>query len=446
MINFASNLKDSEEHQFQKNLVFAIAISCLFLGILWSYMYYKVFGAGLIAMLPLSFVAIVGISLIYSSFSKTVIPTIFAFLTCILWVPALCQWSIGSSHNAGLVIMWSFLSPIGAILFLNKKQSVFWMGQFLLLICISFLFEPKLLGVTSQIEESARTMFYMMNVVLSSVMVFMTSLYFLNGQIKQRSKIKELLKIAEEKTKEITDSITYAKRIQNALLPPQQLILNSLPNSFLLYKPKDILAGDFYWLEKIKDKVYFAAADCTGHGVPGALISVICNNTLNRSVREFNLTEPGIILDKARDLVIEEFEQSEEDVKDGMDIALCTLEGMNLKYAGANNPLWIIRNNEVIETKADKQPIGKFDQPAPFTTHLIQLEKDDCCYIFSDGFVDQFGGATGKKYNPKGLRNLLLSVQDKSMNQQKEIVDNAFEEWRGEHEQIDDVCILGFKV
>ncbi len=285
-----------------------------------------------------------------------------------------------------------------------------------------------------------------------------------------------------EKNQEIMDSIAYAKRIQSAILPPAKAVKEFLPESFILYKPKDVVAGDFYWLESIcpsehleptinesslrgtkqpseneqiaslqkssvrNDVILFAAADCTGHGVPGALVSVVCNNALNRSVREYGLSDPGKILTKTRDIVIAEFEKSEEVVKDGMDIALCSLEGMTLNYAGAHNPLWIIRNGEIIETKANKQPIGQFDNPEPYTTHTIELEKGDTIYLFSDGYVDQFGGEKGKKFKAKAFRSLLLSIQDKSMEQQKVIIDNTFEKWKGHLEQIDDVCVIGVSI
>jgi serine phosphatase RsbU (regulator of sigma subunit) len=250
----------------------------------------------------------------------------------------------------------------------------------------------------------------------------------------------------EETHKEITDSIAYAKRIQSAILPPIKLVKEYLKDSFILYKPKDVVAGDFYWMENISDKILFAAADCTGHGVPGAMVSVLCNGALNRAVREFNLEIPGEILDKAREIVIEEFEKSEEEVKDGMDIALCSLEKNVLQYAGAHNPLWLIRNGEIVETKADKQPIGKFDKTIPYTTHNFNLEKGDSIYIFSDGFVDQFGGEKGKKFKAKAFRELLLSIQSENMDQQKRLIDNAFEKWRGKIEQIDDVCVIGVRV
>ncbi len=250
----------------------------------------------------------------------------------------------------------------------------------------------------------------------------------------------------EEKNQEILDSINYAKRIQNAILPPQKVVKEYLQESFILYKPKDIVAGDFYWLEHKEDKVLFAACDCTGHGVPGAMVSVVCNNGLNRSVREYNLTDPGKILDKTREIVIQEFEKSEEEVKDGMDIALCSLEGNTLKYAGANNPLWIIRNGEIIETKADKQPIGKFDELLPYTTHTFELQKGDSIYIFSDGYADQFGGEKGKKFKAANFKKLLLSIQKESIEQQKELINQAFEDWKGDLEQLDDVCVIGVRV
>jgi serine phosphatase RsbU (regulator of sigma subunit) len=263
--------------------------------------------------------------------------------------------------------------------------------------------------------------------------------------------------LVEEKNKEILDSIHYAKRIQAAILPPARIVKEYLPESFILYKPKDIVAGDFYWMEsppkgESEGTVLFAAADCTGHGVPGAMVSVVCNNGLNRSVREHGLTDPGKILDKTRDIVIAEFEKSDEDVKDGMDISLVALthigtdSHLSLQWAGANNPLWIIRNGEVLETKADKQPIGKYSDPKPFTTHTIDLQKGDAIYIFTDGFQDQFGGEKGKKFKAANLKQLLLTLQHETMDRQRELLADAFENWRAGYEQIDDVCVIGVRL
>lgn len=283
------------------------------------------------------------------------------------------------------------------------------------------------------------------------------------GKIKIENLYSKLLEsniIMDKKNKEITDSIIYAKRIQSALLPPNKLFNNFFPNSFILYKPKDIVAGDFYWLETKNDKILFAVADCTGHGVPGAMVSVICNNGLNRSVREHGLTKPNEILNKTREIVIREFEKSDESVKDGMDIALCSLQlskssevsesYATLQYAGANNSLWIIRqeNNDfnLIEIKPDKQPIGYYEHENSFTNHSIELIKNDTIYIFTDGFVDQFGGDNNKKFKSSSFKKLLLSIQNKVLSEQKEIINTVFEKWRGENEQVDDVCVIGIRV
>lgn len=284
----------------------------------------------------------------------------------------------------------------------------------------------------------------------------------------QKKNVEEAHLEVSEKNREILDSITYAKRIQTAILPTRDLVKQYLKESFILYKPKDIVAGDFYWMEasspfsrddnnsggatvSLGEKcVLFAAADCTGHGVPGAMVSVVCNNALNRSVREYGLTDPGKILDKTREIVISEFSEQvdgkDDYVKDGMDIALCSLSGTTLKYAGAHNPLWIIRDNELIVTKADKQPIGNFRSQEPFTTHTVELKQNDLLYVFSDGYADQFGGEKGKKFMTKAVKKLLLSIQDKSMDIQRKLLDEAFENWRGENEQVDDVCFIGVRI
>jgi serine phosphatase RsbU (regulator of sigma subunit)/ligand-binding sensor domain-containing protein len=271
----------------------------------------------------------------------------------------------------------------------------------------------------------------------------------LEQTVEERTEEIKIQKIEiETQHDEIRDSITYAKRIQEAILPPTELIDKCLPENFVLYKPKDVVAGDFYWLEEVGDTVIFAAADCTGHGVPGAMVSVVCHNALNRSVREFGLTEPNRILDKTRELVIQRFEQGKQEVNDGMDIAVCALNTKTneLKFAGANNGLYLIRNNELIETKGDKQPIGKFHDPTPFTSHDIQLEKDDVFYVYTDGFADQFGGDKGKKLKSSNFKKLLLEKHKLSLNEQFKQIDDVFENWKGRLEQVDDVCVIGIRI
>ncbi|MCT4580187.1 MAG: SpoIIE family protein phosphatase [Flavobacteriales bacterium] len=265
--------------------------------------------------------------------------------------------------------------------------------------------------------------------------------------INKNKRIERQVGIIEDAHKEITDSINYSKRIQNAILPSQKKRISLLPNSFILYKPKDIVAGDFYWVEEKGNQTYFAVGDCTGHGVPGAMMSVICTNALNRALNEYNTLSPDKVLNKTRSLVIESLETNLNNVKDGMDIALCSIEGQTLNYAGANIKLYIIRNNEILEFKPDKQPIGQYIKAAtPFNNHLITLEKEDCIYLVTDGYVDQFGGEKLKKFKTPQLKKTLLEACKLPINQQKDFLNQTFENWKGGLEQIDDVCIMGVRI
>lgn len=231
-------------------------------------------------------------------------------------------------------------------------------------------------------------------------------------------------------------------------MPSEKQLRQLIPDGFIFYQPKDIVAGDFYWLNKKDNNLYIASCDCTGHGVPGALVSVVCNAALNRSLKEFSLTNPSEILDKTRELVLEEFEKSEDEVSDGMDIALIRLNGNNLSFSGANNPLWIVRNNTNLleEIKGCKQSIGLTNDPTPFVTHELNLNTGDCIYIFTDGYSDQFGGPKGKKFKTKAFKYLLLSIQKNSMDEQKIIIEETFENWRGDLDQLDDVSVIGVKI
>jgi len=258
--------------------------------------------------------------------------------------------------------------------------------------------------------------------------------------------------IVQQKNDEIIDSINYAKRLQNTILPPQAKIDDLFPQNFVLYKPKDIVAGDFYVCESLEmdnRKIgIVAVADCTGHGVPGALVSMVCSSAIKRSVVEFNLTDPGKILDKSAQLVVESFQSAHEKVKDGMDISLACIdfERKSLQWAGANNPFWMIRNNELIEIKGDKQPVGLNDDKKAFTTHTIQLETGDKLYFISDGYADQFGGINGKKLKTKNLKEILIETSKLTIANQGKRLEEYFMEWKADFEQVDDVCIMGIEV
>jgi serine phosphatase RsbU (regulator of sigma subunit) len=264
--------------------------------------------------------------------------------------------------------------------------------------------------------------------------------------VKLRTKELELaLTEVNRQKSEITDSIHYAKRIQCAILPPDRILKENLKHLFILYKPKDIVAGDFYWTEKVDDTIFFAVADCTGHGVPGAMVSVVCHNALNSALKEFRLRRPSGILNKVRELVIETFEKSDENVTDGMDIGLCAYnyKEKRLEYSGANIPLYLVRSGKLIITKPDKQPIGKHMEDKPFSNHTIEVQKNDHLYILSDGFADQFGGAKGKKFSTRTLREMLVKISELPSARQKKYLENSFLEWKGDLDQVDDVTILG---
>lgn len=301
------------------------------------------------------------------------------------------------------------------------------------------------------------------------LIVFSVFIYTRFRVIRSQKKIIEQQKVEsdnqkqliEVKNKEILDSISYARRLQEAILPPMTLVSTMLPQSFILYLPKDIVAGDFYWMERTANRILFAAADCTGHGVPGAMVSVVCSNALNRAVKEFGLTDPGKILDKVRELILQTFERSTSAVNDGMDIALISIptHGNNgtIEYAGANRPLFIIRNGQqtVEEILPNKQPVGLVENPKPFTTQQLAMHSGDTIYLMTDGFADQFGGkdvqniegsfGRGKKLKNKALQQFLIKNSSAELSQQRELLSDFFASWKGNLEQVDDVLIAGVR-
>ncbi len=254
--------------------------------------------------------------------------------------------------------------------------------------------------------------------------------------------------IIEEKNDEIISSFTYAKRIQNAILPPSDYGYTLFQEYFVLYKPKDIVSGDFYWFDEVGPYTYAAVADCTGHGVPGAMVSVVGHNGLNKVLHEQNKIQPNDILDALNDFVTDTFSKGQDELKDGMDISLIMVDKANSKlyFSGANNPLWIIRDDEMMVYKADKQPIGVYEKRVPFSVNEIDLEIGDQVLLFSDGYADQFGGPKGKKFKYKSLKQLMLKIHNDPLKDQVAALDEVFESWKGGLEQVDDVCVFSYRV
>lgn len=279
----------------------------------------------------------------------------------------------------------------------------------------------------------------------------------------KNQRIQDQKALVDEKNKQITDSIKYAKRLQTAILPPISAVEDALSEVFILFKPKDVVSGDFYWFEQKGDLIFIAAADCTGHGVPGAMVSVVCSNALNRSVNEFGCTKPNAILDKTRELVIKTFARSGEDVKDGMDISLCVIDKKikKIRFSGANNPIWICRDSSkisddttdltnvdgisLIEFKGDKQPVGSYAAAKQFSETEFTYNETDTIYLFTDGYADQFGGTEGKKLKYKTFKKLLLEQQENVLIEQNNFLNKFIVDWMGDLEQVDDICVIGFK-
>ncbi len=264
---------------------------------------------------------------------------------------------------------------------------------------------------------------------------------------QQKNKIEKQKEELEVRNREITDSLHYAHFLQQAILPHLSFIREQVQDCFVIYRPKDIVAGDFYFAETEGEYFFIAAADCTGHGVPGAMLSVMCSNALNQAVHESSLREPGAVLDKVQDLVSAYFEKSRQDIQDGMDISLLVFHRRTrqMQWAGANINLWY-DNGTMREIKGDKQPIGRHHQRKPYTTHQVDLSGPAWLYLFTDGYADQFGGADGKKFMRRNLWNLLESFQGKNAGIQRLTLEQAFLEWSAGQEQVDDVTVIGIHV
>ena len=331
--------------------------------------------------------------------------------------------------------------------------------------------ENNLLKTKQALDKAAldkkATQQYILSIGLGFALIIVVYVAY---SLNQKKKINKVLntqnEIIAEKNKDITDSINYAKRIQGAILPEENLLLEHY-ESFIYYQPKDIVSGDFYWIKEIGNKLYFSVVDCTGHGVPGAFMSIIGFNALNRIVEDLQLIETGLILDKLNELVVHSIRHQDKhgsSIRDRMDISICCIDKENetLEFSGANNPLYILRSTSIsaenfpisltendynlIEIKANKMAIGGVENTKNYQTHLIHLHKGDTIYLFSDGYADQFGGPKSKKFMYKKFKELIASIQEYSMDEQKNVLHKTISDWRGNLDQIDDICVMGVRI
>lgn len=268
--------------------------------------------------------------------------------------------------------------------------------------------------------------------------------------VRQKEEVERQSKRVVELYKNVTDSIRYAKRLQESILPLDERIHELMPGSFVLFRPKDIVSGDFYWVEQLGGKTVFAAVDCTGHGVPGAFMSLVGHNGLNRVVKEGGRTRPGEVLDVLNRIAFEALHKDRDQyVRDGMDMALCVYDPISLilEYAGANCPLYVVRKGEVLQFPPNKTSIGGFAMAGrSFKDHSIQLQAGDAIYVFSDGYADQFGGPKGKKFLYRQFRELLVRISQETPDRKKVLLNQAFNDWKGTQEQVDDILVMGMQV
>jgi serine phosphatase RsbU (regulator of sigma subunit) len=281
---------------------------------------------------------------------------------------------------------------------------------------------------------------------LSEQNAYKQELEYMN--LNLNSLVEERTHALEMKSKEVIDSINYAQRIQRVILPSENVLNERLLEHFIIYKPKDIVSGDFYWFSFKDNALIIACADCTGHGVPGSLVSLICHNELSSAIDELGADDPALILDSCRVKISKIFNSGNDTIRDGMDISLMIVDPLrnSFSWAGANSPLWFTQNQELKILKGDKQHAGYCENPLPFTTHTVQLNGTETFYLFSDGFADQFGGEAGKKYKTAAFKALIEQICHLPLNEQEEKINASFHHWKQDLEQVDDVSIIGVRL
>jgi serine phosphatase RsbU (regulator of sigma subunit) len=293
-------------------------------------------------------------------------------------------------------------------------------------------------------EKTTRVLLICILILIVAFAVFVSNR--LRFSKRQNKIIEQQKQLVELKNREMLDSINYTKRLQEAILTQAAEVRKKL-NLAILYLPKDIIGGDFYFFDEFEGRRYFAVCDCTGHGIPGAMMSIVCHQALAESIREHKLSDPGQILDKTRDIIIQNLNASQQKIRDGMDCTLIVIEkdGRTLKFSGAHNPLWINDGTGITEIKADKQSVSFYEHPFPFSTKQVTIKGGELLYLFTDGYADQFGGPKAKKYKYKSLKAFLTGIASSTPSEQVRLLRDNFSAWKGNLDQIDDVAIAVLK-
>ncbi len=342
----------------------------------------------------------------------------------------------------------------------NRRQRL-WLIAFVSFFCVILIFSFALY-IQVQAKKRANLLLTEKNAQIQEqneeIALQAELLHVKNVQLKdsheevsaQAEQLEHANKELHFQNEQITQSILYASRIQNAMLPQKESLDEVLPENMIFFKPRDIVSGDFYWFRKFENRIFLAAVDCTGHGVPGAFMSMLGISFLDTIVRKNNNIKPNEILEALRRKIKRTLNQTGKDYEntDGMDMSLCILDtdSSTMQFAGAHNPLYLVRNNELQIYKADKQPVGYFFREVDFTNNEINVQKDDCIYLFSDGYIDQFGGENNKRFKSKSFKDLLLAIHQKPMKEQSMILERTINDWRQNFSQTDDILVMGVRV
>jgi serine phosphatase RsbU (regulator of sigma subunit) len=391
--------------------------------------------------------------------------------------------------RGGLAVFYYIIPILIPVVFYDKKNwyMPFVVGTITLMYVQTFILNKNDLLFVLPANTSNRLFVFLMNFTITYLIIYFIVYYFKKENLRNEMKLRKKNQILEAQAEEIivqrdelartkseievnnvniTDSINYARNIQTALLPRHELLDEILPDHFILLKPRDIVSGDFYWFTYIENLSVIAAVDCTGHGVPGAFMSMLGSAFLNEIVNKEYMTHPGVILRRLRKEVIRSLHQNGEagESKDGMDISICVIdkEKMKLQFAGANNPLYLVRNKDadapgdfnrydsekafLYEIKGDRMPVSAGYTMNNYTMHEFDFLKGDMIYLFSDGYADQFGGPQGKKFGYRNFKMLLLENSGAHLDDQMRILENSFNEWKGSQNQVDDILVVGIRL
>jgi sigma-B regulation protein RsbU (phosphoserine phosphatase) len=374
------------------------------------------------------------------------------YLTCTFGLIYFICGTVFYGLQSNLHFFMLIMCLIGIALFESALALKFFLGISITSFFVMLIGLKGIEGFLKYTDEmrKAQEVISVLNLFILFVVTILFFVFFRRENLLFQKAILKQKDIIEEKQKEILDSIAYAKRIQFSLLASDNLLRNNLPDYFVLFKPKDVVSGDFYWATPTPDGFIYITADCTGHGVPGAFMSLLNISKLSQVINENKVTRPDLILNNVRTEIIKVLNvEGSEESKDGMDAILCKIDlnTMKLQYAAANNSFYIVRDKQLLTCKADKMPVGKgHDDSISFTFSEIELKKGDVVYTFTDGYADQFGGPKGKKFRYKQLEDILISVCHLPTTEQVAILGKKFEDWKGSLDQVDDVLIMGVKI